>query len=122
MAIIPASTAFITDIYHFSEEAFPRFGAIMALFAAFLEFRTHEIRAMREQDQFKAIWRTISVILEGLANIDRAAKIALRNQAFLIQSAGMEPNMDKPEDIKDMVVSEKIKSLQNLKSITNIIA
>jgi len=30
--------------------------------------------------------------------------------------------MDKPEDIKDMVVSEKIKSLQNLKSITNIIA
>ena len=77
---------------------------------------------MREQDQFKAIWRTISVILEGLANIDRAAKIALRNQAFLIQSAGMEPNMDKPEDIKDMVVSEKIKSLQNLKSITNIIA
>ncbi|WP_206744436.1 hypothetical protein, partial [Salinivibrio kushneri] len=72
----------------------------MALFAAFLEFRTHEIQIQRQEDKFKAMWKMISVITEGLTNVDRAAKVALRNQASVIQSAGMEPAMGKPEDIK----------------------
>lgn len=117
VAIVPAAVAFDLDINQISEKAFPRFGAVMALFAAFLEFRTHDIRAMREQDQFNAVWRSISIMVEGLANTDQAAKIALRNQASLIQSAGMEPAMGKPEEIKDMVVSEKLKSLRHLKDV-----
>ena len=90
----------------------------MALFSAFLEFRTHEIQIQRQEDKFKAIWKAISVVTEGLANVDRAAKIALRNQASIIQSAGMEPVMGKPEDIKDMVVTESIKALQGLKPLS----
>lgn len=89
----------------------------MALFAAFLEFRTHEIQVQRHEDKFKAMWRTIGAISEGLANVDRAAKIALRNQATVIQAAGMEPAMGRAEDIKDMVITESIKALQDLKSL-----
>jgi hypothetical protein len=117
LAIVPASVAFYTDISNLSEDLFLRCGAVMALFAAFLEFRTHEIQIQRQEDKFKAMWKMISVITEGLANVDRAAKIALRNQASVIQSAGMEPAMGKPEDIKDMVVTESIKALQDLKPL-----
>jgi len=117
LATAPASVAFYTDTNEISEDLFLRCGAIMALFAAFLEFRTHEIQIQRQEDKFKAMRKMISVITEGLANVDSAAKVALRNQASVIQSAGMEPAMGKPEDIKDMVVTESIKALQDLKPL-----
>jgi hypothetical protein len=115
LAVVPAIISFYTDTIKITDDFFLRCGAIMALFAAFLEFRTHEIQIQKQEDKFKAMWKTISVITQGLANVDSAAKIALRNQATVIQYAGMEPAMGKPEDIKDMVVSEQIKALQDLK-------
>tara|TARA_R110000851_G_scaffold330847_2_gene504200 strand:- start:1023 stop:1544 length:522 start_codon:yes stop_codon:yes gene_type:complete len=116
-ALAPASISFYTDMNKISDDLFIRCGAIMVLFAAILEFRTHEIQIQRQEDKFKAMWKMISVITEGLANVDRAAKVALRNQAYVIQSVGMKPNMGSPEDIKDMVVTESIKALQNLKPL-----
>ncbi|MGQ2966784.1 hypothetical protein [Methylophilus sp.] len=117
LAITFPGIAFYTDANNISNDLFLRSGAIMALFAAFLEFRTHEIQIQRQEDKFKVMWRTISVISEGLASVDRAAKIALRNQATVIQAAGMEPVMGRAEDIKDMVITESIKALQGLKPL-----
>lgn len=117
LAVVPAAIAFYSDVSYISKDLFLRCGAIMVLFAAFLEFRTHEIQIQKQEDKFKAMWKTISIVTEGLANVDAAAKVALRNQAIVIQSAGMEPAMGRPEDIKDMVVTESIKALQDLKPI-----
>ncbi|WP_155510304.1 hypothetical protein [Vibrio metoecus] len=117
LSVFPAVVSFCTDVQGHSADLFLRCGAIMALFAAFLEFRTHEIQLQRQNDKFKALWKTVSIVTEGLAKVDSAAKVALRNQAYVIQSAGMEPDMGRPEDIKDMVVSEQIKALQDLKPL-----
>lgn len=51
-AIVPASIAFYCDTHFITSDAFLRSGAIMALFAAFLEFKTHEVQALRERDNF----------------------------------------------------------------------
>ena len=113
-AILPASIAVYLDVRAVTTDAFVRMGAIMALFAAFLEFRTHEVQALRERDNIHRLWATISVLTEGLANVDRAAKHALRELATVIQWGGGEPAMGKPEDIRNMVVTERIKALQRL--------
>jgi len=115
LAVLPAIISFHADVIKTTDGLFLRCGALMALFAAFLEFRTHKIQIQRQEDKFKAMWKTIGAIVQGLANVDSAAKVALRNQATVIQSTGMEPAMGKPEEIKDMVISEKIKALQDLK-------
>jgi len=113
-AIVPASIAFYCDTHFITSDAFLRSGAIMALFAAFLEFKTHEVQALRERDNFHRLWTVIGTLTEGLANVDRAAKHSLREMANLIESAGLEPAMGKASDIKDMVISEKIKALKFL--------
>jgi hypothetical protein len=64
LSIIPAAISFYTDFIQITHNAFPRFGAIMAIFAAFLEFRTHEISTMKKQDQFNALWRSIINLVE----------------------------------------------------------
>lgn len=116
LALAPAFIAFYTDSNKISNDLFLRSGAIMALFAAFLEFRTHEIQIQRIEDKFKSTWKMIGTLTEGLAKTDSATKLVLRQQSYLIQSAGIKPAMGKPEDIMDMVVTEKIKALQDLKS------
>lgn len=113
-AVIPAVSAFFLDFTGVTKDFFLRSGAIMALFAAFLEFRTHEIQALRERDNFHRIWSMLGVIAEGLANVDRTAKYSLRSLSVVIESAGMEPAMGKAADIKDMVVSEGVKALRYL--------
>jgi len=113
-AVVPAAVALSSDVVGITTDFFLRSGAIMALFAAFLEFRTHEVQALRERDNFHRLWAVIGALTEGLANIDRAAKSSLREISSLIESAGMEPSMGKASEIKDMVVSERIKALKYL--------
>lgn len=113
-ATAPSIIAFYCDLRLVTKDVFLRSGAIMALLAAFLEFRTHEIRAFRIKDSFNAMWRIIGVLTEGLARTDQAAKYVLREMSNVISAAGMEPAMGKAENIKDMVITEKIKSLKNI--------
>jgi hypothetical protein len=113
-SILPTIVAFWSDVHNVSDGAFPRTGATMALFAAFLEFRTHEIQMMRSRDAIFALWGCISALTEGLAKIDQLAKYCARELATVIKSAGMEPAIGNPENIKAMVVSERILSLKSL--------
>lgn len=113
-SILPAIGAFWTDLHSFSDGAFPRTGATMALFATFLEFRTHEIQMMRSRDTIFALWGSISLLCEGLAKVDEVAKYCARELASVIKSAGMKPAIGNPEDIKAMVVSERILALKSL--------
>ena len=86
----------------------------MALFGAFLEFKTHEIQALRDRDNFHRLWAAIGTLTDGLANVDRVAKYSLRSISTIISAAGMEPDIGKAEEIKDMVVTERIKALKYL--------
>lgn len=119
LAVLPALFAFFSDSAKLTTDLFLRSGAIMALFATFLEFRTHEIQIQKQEDKFKAAWKMMGQISEALIKIDNAAKIALRNQATVIEAAGMEPEMGKAKDIKDMVLSEEIKALRDLQPLPN---
>ena len=116
-AVVPACVAFFTDLHGVTNNTFPRTGATMALCAAFLEFRTHEIQMMRSRDNFYALWRMVSVLVDGLASVDRVAKHCAREMANLIKSAGIEPAMGDPEKIKDMIVTERINALKKLPSV-----
>jgi hypothetical protein len=120
VATIPAIITFYSDSKGLTSDFFMRSGAIMALFGAFLEFRTHEIQALRDRDNFHRIWGTIGMLTEGLANVDMAAKYSLRSISTLIESAGIEPDIGKAETIKDMVVTEKIKALKYLPLVPEI--
>jgi hypothetical protein len=113
-SVLPAIAAFWSDVHNVSDGAFPRTGATMALFAAFLEFRTHEIQMMRSRDAIFALWGSISALTEGLAKVDQLAKYCARELASVIKSAGMEPAIGDPENIKAMVVSERILALKSL--------
>lgn len=114
LAITPSILAYFSDINNVTEGMLSRSGAIMALFAAFLEFRTHEIQAIKERESIQAVWRTIGVLVEGLVKIDQATKYVLREMSHVIKSAGMKPAMGDPEDIKDIILSERIKSLKHI--------
>ncbi len=117
LSIIPPILAYLSDTNNISEGLFSRCGATMALFAAFLEFRTHEMQALKERDSINAVWRTLGAIVEALARTDSATKYILREMSSVIKSAGMEPAMGNPDEIKDMVVSERIKSLKYLPEV-----
>ncbi|WP_036307684.1 hypothetical protein, partial [Methyloglobulus morosus] len=114
VATIPSIFAFYVDYKGLASDAFMRSGAIMALFGAYLDFRTHEIQALRDHDNFHRLWGTIGILTEGLASVDRAAKYSLRSISTLIESAGIEPDIGKADTIKDVVVTEKIKALKYL--------
>lgn len=114
LSILPAAGALWADIHNISDGAFPQSGATVALFAAFLEFRTHEIQMMRSRDTIFALWGAISSLTEGLAKVDAVAKYCARELASVIKSAGMEPAIGDPEKIKAMVVSERILALKSL--------
>lgn len=114
LGIVPAIISFILDVRGITLDLFVRCGAIMVLFGAFLEFRVHAVNIMKNRDQFHAIWGSLAILTEGLANIDKLSKWCARQLSSVIASAGMEPDVGKAEDIKDMVVSEKIKALKNL--------
>jgi len=116
-AVVPACVAFFTDAHGVTSNVFPRTGATMALFATFLEFRTHEIQMMRSRDNFYALWRMVSVLVEGLARVDSVAKHCARELSSVIKAAGIEPAMGDPDKIKDMMVTERIKALQKLPSV-----
>lgn len=115
-SILPTVVAFHADVSAatVSNGAFPRTGATMALFAAFLEFRTHEIQMMRSRDAIFALWGSISALTEGLAKVDQTAKYSARQLASVIKSAGMEPDIGDPDKIRDMVISERILALKLL--------
>ena len=120
IALAPTFAAFHFDKTGITKDAFLRSGALMALFGAFLDSRTHEIQALRDRDSFHRLWAIIGVLTEGLANIDRAAKYSLRSISIIISAAGMEPEIGKAEEIKDMVVTEKIKALAFLPIVPEI--
>lgn len=86
----------------------------MALFAAFLEFRTHEIQMMRSRDSIVSLWRVIGTLTEGLVKVDATAKYSARQLATVIKAAGIKPDIGDPDDIKNMVVTERIKALKFL--------
>jgi hypothetical protein len=113
-SILPAIISFYSDYQSLTKDLFIRSGAIMALFAAFLEFKTHEIKYLQERDNFHRIWSTISIVTEGLAKVDSAAKYSIRQISTIIESAGMEPDIGRASEIKDMVVSNQIKALKYL--------
>lgn len=113
-ATLPGVATFYSDCNGITSDSFLRSGAIMALFGAFLEFRTHEIQSLRDRDSFHRLWATIGTITEGLAKVDSAAKYSLRSISTLIESAGIKPDIGKAEDIKDMIVTERIKALKHL--------
>ena len=114
LAIIPALIALCYDLKGITSDAFLRSGAVMALFGAFLEFKTHEIQALRDRDNFHRIWKVVGTFAEGLAKVDSAAKYSLRSISTVISAAGMKPDIGRAEDIKDMIVTEKIKALTYL--------
>jgi hypothetical protein len=69
---------------------------------------------MREKDQIHAVWRTIGVLLEALTKTDSAVKYVLREMSAVIKHAGIEPAMGNPEDIKNIVLTEQLKSLKHI--------
>ena len=67
LAVLPASIAFYTDTRGLSNGLFLRCGAIMVLFAASLEFRTHEMIMQAYADSFSSMHRTMMLLGEFLS-------------------------------------------------------
>jgi hypothetical protein len=114
LAVVPVIASFILEVRSITFDLFSRCGAIMVMFGAFLEFRVHEVNLMRSRDHFHALWGSVATLTEGLANVDKLSKWSARQLSTLIASAGMEPNVGRADEIKDMVVSDKIKALKKL--------
>jgi hypothetical protein len=121
-AILPSALAysFKNSVMFQNHHLFMRSGAIMVLFAAFLEFRTIEIRFWKDRDQMTALWKTLGLAIELIEKVDAWTKWCARSLTTVIESAGIEPTVGKTSEIKNIVLSETTKALRSLKVLPPI--
>lgn len=119
-SISPCVASYLLDAHGLTKDLFLRSGAIMVLFAAFLEFRTYQIQIFREHDNTVSVWRALETVVEGLVRVDSANKYVLRSISNLISSAGMKPDIGTADQIKDIVLSDGIKALKELPNVPNM--